>query len=216
MKRCTRCGRELPLTAFNKHRRERDGLNGWCRDCTHERDAAYYLANSEKIKARANAWYYANRERAAAAAEEWRAAHPKAVAASKKKYREANRLKLVEASRTYRANHYEQTLEATRAWHRAHLEEAREKARLRVHLKRASAPDSDVTLGAWQTLVGLWDGHCVYCGTRAKMTQDHVRPLTREGAHMMNNLLPACLRCNQSKGNRLLSEWPRYQRLLVG
>jgi 5-methylcytosine-specific restriction endonuclease McrA len=46
-----------------------------------------------------------------------------------------------------------------------------------------------------------------------ELTQDHVRPLTRGGLHLMSNLLPACLPCNQSKGGRLLAEWSRYGRV---
>jgi len=37
MKQCTRCGRELPLSEFGKHRLGKNGLNYWCRDCNKER-----------------------------------------------------------------------------------------------------------------------------------------------------------------------------------
>ena len=47
---------------------------------------------------------------------------------------------------------------------------------------------------------------CVYCGAEAT-TVDHVRPLSRGGHEAEYNLVPACLFCNCSKNDRLLTEW---------
>ena len=47
------------------------------------------------------------------------------------------------------------------------------------------------------------DGHqCQYCGTRrGPMTVDHVVPRTLGGKDSWDNLVCACLRCNNHKGN---------------
>jgi 5-methylcytosine-specific restriction endonuclease McrA len=47
------------------------------------------------------------------------------------------------------------------------------------------------------------DNHqCQYCGTRsATMTVDHVVPKTRGGEDSWENLVAACVQCNNSKGN---------------
>ena len=49
------------------------------------------------------------------------------------------------------------------------------------------------------------DGHqCQYCGTRrGPMTVDHLVPKTRGGRDTWENLVCACLCCNNLKGNRL-------------
>lgn len=47
---------------------------------------------------------------------------------------------------------------------------------------------------------------CEYCGGPCETT-DHVVPLSRGGANTLDNLVPACLWCNSSKGSKLLSEW---------
>jgi 5-methylcytosine-specific restriction endonuclease McrA len=47
---------------------------------------------------------------------------------------------------------------------------------------------------------------CVYCGEKGG-TVDHVIPLARGGAHTAENLVPACQRCNDSKGTHLVEEW---------
>ena len=48
------------------------------------------------------------------------------------------------------------------------------------------------------------DGHqCHYCGTRrGRMTVDHVIPRTQGGMDSWDNLVCACLECNNLKGNR--------------
>ena len=40
---------------------------------------------------------------------------------------------------------------------------------------------------------------------RSRPELDHVEPLFWGGAHAVNNLVPACLRCNRSKGPRRLA-----------
>jgi hypothetical protein len=51
---------------------------------------------------------------------------------------------------------------------------------------------------------------CHICGAgipaRRDLNYDHVIPLTRGGAHVQENILPAHKFCNQSKGNKLMSE----------
>ena len=46
-------------------------------------------------------------------------------------------------------------------------------------------------------------GRCHYCGRMAKLTIDHVIPLSKGGDHSRSNVVPACQRCNSQKGNRL-------------
>ena len=47
------------------------------------------------------------------------------------------------------------------------------------------------------------DGYrCQYCGTRDQLTVDHVLPKSRGGAHTWRNMVAACIRCNNKKGNR--------------
>ncbi|KKL11609.1 hypothetical protein LCGC14_2544070, partial [marine sediment metagenome] len=52
-KRCTGCGNTLPLEAFNRSSRSRDGLDSRCRSCK----AAYYVANQDEIKRKAREYY---------------------------------------------------------------------------------------------------------------------------------------------------------------
>jgi len=49
-------------------------------------------------------------------------------------------------------------------------------------------------------------GTCTYC-TRRSEVMDHVVPFAQGGADDLSNLVPACERCNGSKGNRTPLEW---------
>jgi 5-methylcytosine-specific restriction endonuclease McrA len=51
-------------------------------------------------------------------------------------------------------------------------------------------------------------GHrCAYCLSAGPLTIDHMHPLGRGGVHAADNILPACPKCNNEKGNRTLLEF---------
>lgn len=49
---------------------------------------------------------------------------------------------------------------------------------------------------------------CQYCGDAAEHA-DHYVPLAKGGLHCIQNIVPACGRCNRSKGARMPHEWTR-------
>jgi 5-methylcytosine-specific restriction endonuclease McrA len=51
------------------------------------------------------------------------------------------------------------------------------------------------------------DGHvCAYCKKHNATTVDHVVPRSRGGAHVWENVVAACRRCNGKKADRLLAD----------
>lgn len=50
----------------------------------------------------------------------------------------------------------------------------------------------------------LWGGRCWMCGIADADQTDHVKPISKGGAHCLANLRPICTTCNASKGGR----WP--------
>lgn len=55
------------------------------------------------------------------------------------------------------------------------------------------------------------DGNiCLYCGdhfTPSLLTRDHILPLSRGGIDGWENVVTACYRCNNHKGNQTPDEW---------
>jgi 5-methylcytosine-specific restriction endonuclease McrA len=53
----------------------------------------------------------------------------------------------------------------------------------------------------------IYSSPCFYCGSTNSIHADHVIPISKGGRHSIGNLLPACAKCNMSKGSKLLIEW---------
>jgi len=52
---------------------------------------------------------------------------------------------------------------------------------------------------------------CVYCGNNEKLTIDHFFPITKFGADSLENIVPACRKCNSSKNNKHPEIWYKSQ-----
>ncbi|MFI2188009.1 HNH endonuclease [Streptomyces sioyaensis] len=55
-------------------------------------------------------------------------------------------------------------------------------------------------------ILSRWRYACAYCGAHATHL-DHVTPLSKGGADVESNIVPACAPCNLSKGAKTLAEW---------
>jgi len=66
-----------------------------------------------------------------------------------------------------------------------------------------------------QSIKDAWCNCCAYCGTPpiddASLTLDHVKPRAKGGEDKTSNCIPACKRCNHSKGSEDWFEWFRRQ-----
>jgi 5-methylcytosine-specific restriction endonuclease McrA len=56
----------------------------------------------------------------------------------------------------------------------------------------------------WIELLQKWNWTCAYRGAHDALEPDHRVPLARGGSNSIENILPACSRCNQRKA--LLTE----------
>lgn len=49
---------------------------------------------------------------------------------------------------------------------------------------------------------------CAYCGCKSRqLTLDHVLAESKGGIDSWRNLVPACAKCNNSKGSKNLNDW---------
>jgi hypothetical protein len=49
---------------------------------------------------------------------------------------------------------------------------------------------------------------CAYCGSKSKrLTLDHMLAESKGGINSWRNLVPACAKCNGSKGSKNLTDW---------
>lgn len=68
----------------------------------------------------------------------------------------------------------------------------------------------------WLDLLATWKWLCFYCGEpiqraaadpKHEATKDHMTPISRGGVNFIGNIVPACLRCNQLKGESTVEEF---------
>lgn len=129
---------------------------------------------------------------------------PEQNRAKVKAWREANRERERERVKKWKRENKERVNAATRARYAADPQSFLSAEAKRRGLKRAG----DLTRKQWLEILGEFDHHCAYCNASGvRLTQDHMTPLSRGGQHTRDNIVPACLSCNASKGVRTLLEW---------
>jgi 5-methylcytosine-specific restriction endonuclease McrA len=75
---------------------------------------------------------------------------------------------------------------------------------MRRRARKIATEDGTVTAKVYKRLKKM---PCVVCGSSEKIEVDHILPLSRGGAHSINNLQPLCRFCNASKGSKTMEEW---------
>lgn len=76
------------------------------------------------------------------------------------------------------------------------------KARLR------GAAVCNFTEAQWISMKEQHEYKCFYCCQQFEhLTQDHLTPLSRGGAHEELNIAPACVTCNSRKGTKTMEEY---------
>ena len=137
----------------------------------------------ERQRAYAREWLKRNPQKARDAARRWNKAHPEQRRAAK---------------RLYYARHREQHKAVMAAYHKAHPEVLRAKSN--AYRARARAAEGQFTSAKWRALVESYGGSCAYRGEAGPVQVDHRTPLTRGGRNSIDNILPACRKCNTEKG----------------
>lgn len=81
-------------------------------------------------------------------------------------------------------------------------EKGKEKIRELKYIRR-NKKAGKLDLQAWNEKLERLDYKCQICGTRERITIDHIIPLTKGGTNHIDNLQPLCHSCNSSKGNKI-------------
>lgn len=213
LRRCSGCQQDLPATRefFLADKSVKSGLRRRCRKCMASRwrswyrrtvnpDArpygtkrkaydpeqrrAYYLANKEKVAEVSRVWYAKNRESALAKGRVWKSAN-------RERIQQRRRVLLAKNPEKYRAQ---------------------------VNKRRALkiAAEGFYTGEDVQSQMARQKNRCYWCNVKLsqKYHVDHIVPLSRGGTNWPENLVIACVHCNEARGAKLPHEWPEGNRLL--
>lgn len=79
------------------------------------------------------------------------------------------------------------------------------------HQRHRGEADITYTYTEWRESVIYFGGECAYCGATMRrgqtLTRDHLLALSNGGKTEQGNIVPACARCNCSKGNQDWKDW---------
>jgi len=210
MKECARCHEVKSIDDFHK---SAGNLRPLCQPCERERRRELYQSDPDRYRAYAMSHYYLYSERCQKRHHRWLARH-------RKEQREYYRRYYQEHAESRRA--YSRTrVDYRAAWYRRHRRDQaiyhaqweilnrdrfyEKEARRRAH--KAGSPIIDLLDRL--ALYNRDNWTCYLCGircTRRNITLDHIIPLSRGGAHTVENQRVACRSCNSKKGAKLLDE----------
>lgn len=89
------------------------------------------------------------------------------------------------------------------------------KNKVAEHRSNANRYGGEKTLTAseWLNILRSSGGHCHYCKIHVGYTDlimEHQVPISWKGGHTKENVVPACISCNSSKGDRDVETWQRH------
>ena len=69
--------------------------------------------------------------------------------------------------------------------------------------------ENGLSVNDWKAVLDYFNHECAYCGSKEDLEQEHIVPVSDGGTYAIGNIVPACRKCNASKGNKNLDDWYR-------
>lgn len=115
-------------------------------------------------------------------------------------WQQANPEKHRESSRRWILNNPERSRDSVRQWQKANPEKVTAKENRRR--TRETQAGGSYTAAEFKALCKQYNGRCACCGKKAKLTADHVIPVSVGGSSDISNIQGLCKSCNSSKGTK--------------
>lgn len=148
--------------------------------------------------------------------QEWRVKNKSRISAYNKAYSENHKAEIADKRKKWRVANIDLIREYRRSYRIKNLDRIQNKAlefrnsdrgrsirsyhqRIR-NTRKVDAPSVYYTFKQLMEHFAEFDNRCVYCGSTNRISADHFIPLCRGGSDSLDNIVPACLSCNCSKG----------------
>lgn len=155
-----------------------------------------YAWDRDGVLATNKAWYERNRQKLLEYDRQWRLANLETI---RKKDRERSRARYAANPAKWQAY--------LKDWRRKNPERSHAYNRSAAHKRRKASAGQFFTAFEWLALLDWYGGRCVYCGDDKLIEIDHRIPLTRGGSNLIENIVPACRRCNRRKNDKTEEEF---------
>ena len=196
MKYCRVCGEEKPLDQFYRAKSAKGGHRNECKTCKTNQLYQWRNENRDRLNEYRRSWGRKNADR---------------VREQNQKYYRENGESVKAATRKYSKQNREKINEWRRNWYKANPG----KDSSYKHTRRALINKSGKFVILDKEIKRLYSNNCIHCGSKERITMDHLIPVSRGGRHSIGNIVPMCQECNFSKHTRFYSEW-RYKNVRIG
>jgi len=184
--------------------------------------------NPERQKLNKDRWNESNREKNQAYQKEYRAANQSALSDYHKSYRQANAEKAKAYGIEYRRKNKDRLAQAKSEWSKKNAERTRKnqlawlctnegkassdasRGRRRAAKKntqQGSSRDIAKWFKSWRTIEFVECSWCKNAFNSSECEGDHIVPLSKGGAHRVDNLCISCGPCNRRKSAKLPEIW---------
>lgn len=134
--------------------------------------------------------------------EQWRKNNPDKKRISDKRYREENSEKVKARKSKYQRENREEANKRNRKYEKT--EKGRLSKLINCHRRRARKESNHYVKYSSEQIdkrFEEFDNRCAYCSRRGKLHLDHFIAIAHGGGDCIGNLIPACEKCNFSKGS---------------
>jgi 5-methylcytosine-specific restriction endonuclease McrA len=196
MKKCSKCKIEKDENEFNKNKSKKDGLSTECKLCKRQQDAKW---REEALAKNPNY----NKEYQV----QYRKENFIALNAKKKIYVEDNKTAHLKRQNIW----YEKNKDSVKNRISLYKKEHPEQYQMYNNRRAARKKTSIIEIFTHQDIINRYGNQCFYCGELFTHI-DHYMPLSRGGAHTLENVRPSCAHCNLTKSNKLPEEFIKYKK----
>ena len=189
-KRCSKCGRVLPLADFNKQKMAKDGLDYWCKDCHKAKRKEYYQTHRDTVLKSVAEWRAKNHTYNA----EYYQANKEKIAEYNAAYYQANKDTLLKKQ----AEYYQENKDKIADYYdpQTHpLNWAKQMVNTYRRMDRERGFGDSKTITAEWFLEHIAYRQCAHCGKQGIGLVGCNR-LDNTKGHTIDNVEPCCLSCN--------------------
>jgi 5-methylcytosine-specific restriction endonuclease McrA len=210
---CTRCGIEYPATSeyFYLDKRRKNGLRAKCKLCHSKEGKKYYLGNKEWFNEFCKNHYEENKEEYLKRQSIYRIKNKDKISKYHKEYHAKNRDEMLIKSKEKYKKRIEYYKEKHRQYSKIFHKTERGKQISNINCQKRHARkkelDATFTIEEWNECKRYFNNKCCYCGNESKLQQDHFIALSKDGEYTINNIVPACQSCNNSKNDGNFFKW---------
>jgi len=131
--------------------------------------------------------------------------HANEIKECQRRYRQEHKGEVTECHHQYNREHKGEIAEQ----HRRYAQEHPEIIRTAIAERRARVANAGghFTVKEFKTLCEAYENKCAYCKRELPLGPDHKIPLSRGGSNNIENIVPACKRCNNTKHTKTFDEF---------